>query len=379
MFFLFALLSASSFRTPNQAGQPGESPSAVALEDQVPNEGKANLVLNYSAATEYAINTDLTLKFTEQATSNADPVEVTITTKSATAPSGTPCVGKFALTGIGAADSLQFGKSYKLTSYKYGASGTAATLSLGPFTVDEPDPLVTFSVTPKTVTSLTITATLEEKADAAKDVTVTFTPKTKDGKKVEKKFTIAKDATSVSVDFPLAAAEADNTLVYGEEYTLTAAAADKVRIAGSPITIEDYTKLTITPKLTPAEDGKKDGAKDHVSLTFVNGLLPAEVAKENPKQNLKLSTVEKTTSNEDFTLNKAEGIEWTHTKGQLVVKYIYDVAKMNKYPAGSDVKLKATLEVDALKWENVEFAYTEGAKSVASVVAALFAVLALVF
>ncbi|KAK2954244.1 hypothetical protein BLNAU_10743 [Blattamonas nauphoetae] len=381
MFFLFALISASSFQSVSNAVKV--APTNIALANQKPNDGKLDMVFTVAAKTDIEEDAKLTLKFTEVTASSNAEVTITIAKAAAVVSTGGSEVhtSTNALTGIGGADSLQFGKKYKVTSYQYNAEAAITTTTNLPkeeIEITKPDPLVTFSVVPKTITSLTIKATLEEKAGAAKDVTVTFTPKTKDGKVVTKKFTMAKDATETTADFPLAAAEAADTLVYGEEYTLTLDDASKFRIAGSPITIEDYTKLTITPKLEK-EGEKGDGAKDKVSLTFVNSLLPKEVAKENPKQNLKLTTVEKTSSNEDFTLNKAEGIEWTHTAGQLVVKYIYDVAKMNKYPAGDDVKLKATLEVDDLKWEGVEFVYKEGAKTVASVVAALFAVLALVF
>ncbi|KAK2948613.1 hypothetical protein BLNAU_16432 [Blattamonas nauphoetae] len=377
MFFLFALLSASNFQSVSNAQ---DGPTDLALEDQVPNEGTANLVLTFAAATDCPASSKITVIFVEQGagSANAADDEVTIEVASTPAPDATKKTVTCPLTGIGGTKSLQFGATYNLKSYQYKAETAipaAGPLAAVEITIEEPLVEVTVTVEPKTVTTLTIVASIEKAAEAKVEAEAVFTPKTKDAKEVKKTFTFAKGDKSASAEFKLAAAEAADTLVYGEEYTITCAG---FYIKGSPITIEDYTKLTITPKLDKAGE-KADGAKDHVSLTFVNGLLPAEVAKETPKQNLKLTTVEKPASNEDFVLNKAEGIEWTHTKGQLVVKYIYDVAKMNKYPAGSDVKLKATLEVDDLKWENVEFAYTEGAKSVASVVAALFAVLALVF
>ncbi|KAK2955963.1 hypothetical protein BLNAU_9123 [Blattamonas nauphoetae] len=369
MFFLFALLSASNFRSTSNAQAP---PIGVALEDQVPNEGTANLVLEFNAATDCPASSKITLFFTENGPTPPAPVEITI--DSTPAPDTAKKTVTCPLTDIGGTKSLQFGTLYKLTSYKYGTED-AVTVNLGPIQVERELDEVKVVLEPKNKTTLTITASVEEAPDEDFPADATFTPKTKGGKIITRKFTFKAGEKSVSEDFKLAAAEADDTLVYGEEYKITT---DGFYIRGSPITIEDYTTLDIVPKLDKKGE-KPDGAVDEVSITIKNGLLPKDVAKDKPKQNLKLTTVEPAKSNEEFILNKAEGINWTHTKGQVVVKYIYNVVKMKKYPAGENVKLKATLEVDDLKWENVEFAYTEGAKSVTSVVAALFAVFALVF
>ncbi|KAK2952922.1 hypothetical protein BLNAU_12098 [Blattamonas nauphoetae] len=124
---------------------------------------------------------------------------------------------------------------------------------------------------------------------------------------VTKVFSFGGEDVSKDVEFTVAATDGSDALLYGEEITLTA------------------TRFSTLSRSSPRKERRV------------------------------MELLTKTSSNEEFILNKAEGINWTHTKGQVVIKCIYDVAKMNKDPAGDDVKLKTTLEVDSLKWEGVEF------------------------
>ncbi|KAK2941984.1 putative Vacuolar-processing enzyme [Blattamonas nauphoetae] len=145
-------------------------------------------------------------------------------------------------------------------------------------------------------------------------------------------FTAGTVKSTVSVDFAAAATSAtkvieivdtatDGRLVKGTAYIIISTGYTCNKATFTP---EDLHKLTISSKRN-VEGDKPDGAKDTIALTILNGLRIEQ-----------------------------------------------------RIPAGTDVT--ATLEInDQLKWENQAFKYAEGAKSVASVAAALFAVLVLVF
>ncbi|KAK2945962.1 hypothetical protein BLNAU_19106 [Blattamonas nauphoetae] len=183
---------------------------------------------------------------------------------------------------------------------------------------------------------------------------------------------IAAASKSKEVEIEVVTTAADGKFLAGTEYTISCEEYTPSQTTFKPL---DNSILTGSSKLAPPAEGKKaDGAVDKVTLTLVNALLPATLP-DGAKNTLKLAAEAPAASNTDYTLDKSEKFVWTPADGSLAVEYLFNDCKIAK---GSTVK--ATLAItDDLTFTEQAITYAEGAKSVASVVAALFAVLALVF
>ncbi|KAK2942241.1 hypothetical protein BLNAU_22848 [Blattamonas nauphoetae] len=363
MFILFALVSASSFRAPNT---PGEAPTAIALKDFDFATKIATVTLTYAGTDAVAADDALILSF-DTTPAGAAPIDVPFAVPTGHTPAATLDV---TIESIGTTGKLQLDTKYKLVSYSY--KGTAGAVSIDTeiefaTPTDPTDPEITILLAPKTKTSYDLTVTVGTAVGAEETIDITFKAGDVEIKPLVK---IPADAKTVTVAIPIAAAAADNTLVIGTEYTITVVGYTPSQPKFTPA---DLNKLAIASKLTPAEEGKKDGAKDKIALTIENGLLPAALP-EGGKQELKLTTVA-ATSNAEYVLDKSDKITWTHSAGKIVVDYLFNDCKV---AAGTDLTADLTIN-DDLKFAAQAFKYEEGAKSVASVVAALFAVLALVF
>ncbi|KAK2956574.1 hypothetical protein BLNAU_8414 [Blattamonas nauphoetae] len=228
------------------------------------------------------------------------------------------------------------------------------------------DPTLTITFVATSKTQYTATFSLAE-APTEKTIPVVFKAGTAKST-ISVEFTGT--ATSAEKVIEIVDTATDGKLVKGTSYTIEATGYTCSKATFTP---EDLHKLTISSKLTPDEEGKKDGAKDTIALTILNGLLPKDF-KSGDTEKLKLTTVTK--SNKEYILDHtADKALWLHDTGMILVSYVFNTCNIK---AGTDVT--ATLEInDLLKWENQAFKYAEGAKSVASVAAALFAVLVLVF
>ncbi|KAK2955632.1 hypothetical protein BLNAU_9491 [Blattamonas nauphoetae] len=272
------------------------------------------------------------------------------------------------ITKLGDANELQLDTEYTISNYKNSADATkeGATQLKVTFATPATTPTLTIAFEATSKTQYTATFSLKT-APGAVTIPVVFTAGTaKSTINVE----FAAAATSATKVIDIVDAAADGKLVKETAYTITS---EGYTCDVGTFTPGDLTKLTIASKLTPAEEGKKDGAKDKIALTIENDLLPATLP-EAGKQELKLTTVA-ATSNAEYVLNKSDKITLTHSKGKIVVDYLFNDCKV---AAGTDLTADLTIN-DDLKFTAQAFKYAEGAKSVASVVAALFAVLALVF
>ncbi|KAK2959718.1 hypothetical protein BLNAU_5207 [Blattamonas nauphoetae] len=160
-------------------------------------------------------------------------------------------------------------------------------------------------------------------------------------------------------------------LEIGTTYTI---ASEEFRCHSSTFTPVDNRILTGFSKLTPAEDGKKDGTKDKIVLTLTNALLPAELPEDSANY-LMLYEAHASRGMIDHELSKGEKFKWTPAAGSLAVEYVFNDCPIK---AGSTVRVELNI-TEEISYAEQFIEYAEGAKSVALVVAALFAVLALVF
>ncbi|KAK2950287.1 hypothetical protein BLNAU_14779 [Blattamonas nauphoetae] len=365
MFFLFALLSASSFKAPNALGDAPSSLAVSAIDGQAKT---ATLTLTYALAVDVVKNNVLKLTFSPPATSNADgDIVVDYTVPSTYDDSATTLA--IPITNIGETGKLQWDVTYTLSKYK-NAADTAGQETTTALTVKFEKPILTVAFQATTKSKYTATFSIAKADDAADtDLSVVFTA----GKsEVTIEATIEKKTKSVTVEIEIVAEAAAGKLVKETEYTIEC---EGYICEVGTFTPADNSKLTgSTKQAEPEADKKKDGAVDKITLTLVNALLPATLPTD-AKNTLKLTATDPAASNAEYTLDKGEKFEWKPSAGSLDVVYLFNDCKIK---AKSTVT--ATLAItDALTFADQAITYDAGAKSVASVVAALFAVLALVF
>ncbi|KAK2956315.1 hypothetical protein BLNAU_8682 [Blattamonas nauphoetae] len=361
MFFLFALLSASSFRTPNALG---DKPTAIAVSDEDLVANTATLTLTIASG-DVAASNKLTLTFTPAAASNAAGDVVIEFDVASDYVAATSVV--IPLTKLGETGKLQYNTQYTLSNYKNSAGATKAGSTTLTLKIVKP-PTLTISFAATSKTEYTGTFSLET-APGAGDKSVLF----KNGEStVTIPVTFAADAKSATKVIAIVGTAEAGKLVKDLKYT--------IEYAGHICDVAEFTPadnsiLTgSTKQAEPEADKKKDGAVDKITLTLVNALLPATLPTD-AKNTLKLTATDPAASNAEYTLDKGEKFEWKPSAGSLDVVYLFNDCKIK---AKSTVK--ATLAItDALTFTDQAITYEEGAKSVASVVAALFAVLALVF
>ncbi|KAK2947731.1 hypothetical protein BLNAU_17331 [Blattamonas nauphoetae] len=373
MFFIFALLSASSFRAPNE--DPTD-PEPIFVSPGHPDV--------------YG-HTSFTVRATE-VPSGSDPYSTTVKleykdkrapddTLSKTAPAVTLIKENVWMTGgevntevfitilpTGTSEAFQDGVTYNLVRVSVGAKSRVGT--------DDDD--VTFNVptlaeyvkleyTEATATTFTLSA--EFLNYVTEPVTVLFTPT--EGTDVSVILPFNETPKSMKSSATLTVGDVGSASVFkvGTEYTATV----------TPFTILSGKKWTPTSPLvttyesllTPVDPDNKDGAKDPITVTCTNGMIkPTLIEGENKTQTLVLTADDAKPATLSQTTDK---ITFNITDGQCVVSYVFNDAKIEKGTVG-----KAQLTLGETSF--LEGALTfDGSKSVASIVAALLAVLALVF
>ncbi|KAK2954533.1 hypothetical protein BLNAU_10553 [Blattamonas nauphoetae] len=363
MFFIFALLSASNFRTPNDNGDK-PSDLEITASDTVLNTG--TITVTFAKAGDVGVGDVLTFTFTPKTTSNAaGDVELTYTGVGGDAAK---TFFTLAVAKIGETGKFQWNTEYTLSNFKNAAVPAKAGSTTLKIKFEKPILTVAFQATTKS--KYTATFSIAKADDAADtDLSVVFTA----GKsEVTIEATIEKKTKSVTVEIEIVAEAAAGKLVKETEYTIEC---EGYICEVGTFTPADNSKLTgSTKQAEPAEGKKADGAVDKITLTLVNALLPATLPTD-AKNTLKLTATDPAASNADYTLDKGEKFEWKPSAGSLDVVYLFNDCKIK---AKSTVT--ATLAItDALTFTDQAITYDAGAKSVASVVAALIAVLALVF
>ncbi|KAK2955025.1 hypothetical protein BLNAU_9956 [Blattamonas nauphoetae] len=177
----------------------------------------------------------------------------------------------------------------------------------------------------------------------------------------------------MSVALTVVTTAADGMFLAGTEYIITC-----VELPPSETTLTPADNSKLTGESSLAKEGEKeDGAKDKVTVTLRNALLPAEAGlPENYTQKLTLKdTAAPATANDERILDKSETFKWTHAAGSVAVEYLFKDCPIKK---GSTVTATLVISPD-LTFTDQPITYAAGAKSVASVVAALFAVISFVF
>ncbi|KAK2943848.1 hypothetical protein BLNAU_21239 [Blattamonas nauphoetae] len=349
MFFLFALLSASSFRSPNTAG---EMPTKVELIDQNPTAKTAKIVLTYTGADAVASTAAVKLTFTEQPAATP-PVTVEYDfTASATAFDATTKKYTQSITDLDT--KLKIGKSYKLTEYSYGGSAVSGTPPTDTIVVQK---ALTVTLTATSKTKYTLKCELAANVTVATTLTVKFTA----GEKVNSvSVEFAANTKAKEVELDVVTTAADGKFLAGTEYTISC---DGYVPSQTTFTPADNSKLTGESSLAK-EGEKEDGAKDKVTVTLLNALLPVESGlPENYTQKLTLKDTAPTSANGEHKLDKSDAFKWTHAAGSVAVEYLFKDCPIKK-----DSTVTATLVISPdLTFTDQTITYAAGAKSVASV------------
>ncbi|KAK2950379.1 hypothetical protein BLNAU_14714 [Blattamonas nauphoetae] len=361
-------LPASSFRTPSN-----DDPLTVTLTPK----GADKYTLKCEVGTAVGADTDLTVKFTagesaiDMSESHAYQSRVwsphlldsTSHYKQITILNGaTSGEADIDIVAAAAANSLVAGTEYTISCTGYTPSQTK-------FTPVFNYPALTVTLKAISKTKYSLKCEVAENVVAETTIPIKFTA---GDKTIAPEVKIAAAAKSAEVELEVVTTAADGKFLAGTEYTI---ACDGYTPSVTTFKPLDNSILTGSTKLAPPAEGKKaDGAVDKVTLTLVNALLPATLP-EGAKNTLKLAAEAPAKSNTDYTLDKGEKFVWTPADGSLAVEYLFNDCKIAK-----DSTVKATLVItDDLTFTEQAITYAEGAKSVASVVTALFAVLALVF
>ncbi|KAK2954355.1 hypothetical protein BLNAU_10687 [Blattamonas nauphoetae] len=164
----------------------------------------------------------------------------------------------------------------------------------------------------------------------------------------------------------------DKKLCRGITYTITA---NDLTCIPDTFTPADNTVVTGFSKLTYFDKTKPDGTRDKVKLTFENGLIPARKPADLKNSVTLESTAPKKKEPKVYILDDSDKYTWTRDTGVLTVEYLFKDCDIK---AGSKVTAVLCAYLDEC-FMHQPIDYAEGANGVASVIAAVFAVLALVF
>ncbi|KAK2949830.1 hypothetical protein BLNAU_15225 [Blattamonas nauphoetae] len=248
-----------------------------------------------------------------------------------------------------------------------GADPTAAAVSTVDVKTSNADTPLTIAFRATSKTQYTATFRLGSASTPGVTIPVVFTAA---DHKSTVSVTFADGSTSATKVIDIVDVADDGKLAKKTAYTITA---DGYSCSLNTFTPRDNTIITGFSSLS--HFGKKpDGAKDSVTLTLVNDLLPAELP-AGAKNTLKLVAEAPNKKTTEHVLDKSDKVEWEPHAGMLHVEYLFNDCKIK---ANSNVQATLVITPD-LSWANQTIKYEAGAKSVASVVAALFSVLALVF
>ncbi|KAK2953397.1 hypothetical protein BLNAU_11683 [Blattamonas nauphoetae] len=219
-----------------------------------------------------------------------------------------------------------------------------------------------------TITTFTIGFAFS--TNQSEDVKIVFNPATTTEKAVEITIPFTWETRGNVSSAVVTVGETGSTTVFkiGEKYTTSFG---DYRLNGEEWTVAEPLSTTYASKLTPVDEEKKDGAKDPITVTCTNGMIKkALIEGDNTTQILVLTDADAKETKLSQVENK---INFTITDGQCVVSYVFNDAPIKKDTVG-----KAQLNLGTTAF--LEGALTfDGSKSVASIVAALLAVLALVF
>ncbi|KAK2944539.1 hypothetical protein BLNAU_20545 [Blattamonas nauphoetae] len=361
MFFLFALLSASSFKVPNDVVIT-ITPSAIGAD------GKGTITVTGTGLTDptRATTVDVVLEYTPAGSSN---VVVELKKEGVAVADGTlaECIIDITVAAAGSATVFQEGVKHSLTTAKVGTDAYSATTADDvTFTIPAADKTLALEYTEASATTYTVAATFGDEQTA--DVTVTFTPAEGTAVPVTFAFTEATKGKTASATLTVGAEGSATVFKIGTKYTATLA---DYTVTGKDFTPANPLTTVYASKLTPVDEEKKDGAKDKVSMTCTNGMIKAALIEGDTKTQ---TLVVKEGESDAITITQSENkINFTITAGQCVVDYLYNDAKIAKGKTGT---AKLTLGTTEFLEGAVTF---DGSKSVASIIAALLAVLAIVF
>ncbi|KAK2942015.1 hypothetical protein BLNAU_23080 [Blattamonas nauphoetae] len=361
MFFLFALLSASSFRAPNAA-------FTITHTTTLDADKKGSILVEGAATAKDTTPQTLTLKYAPPPASNAVEVVLSETQVAIDASDGSfTHTFKVAVAATGDATTFESGVEYTLTVATITAEdGMPATAPKVTFTLPTAEKTLALVYTEASATTYTVAATFGDEQKA--DVVVTFTPAEGTAVPVTFAFTDATKGKTASATLTVGAEGSATVFKIGTKYT--AALADYT-VTGKDFTPANPLTTVYASLLTPVDPEKKDGAKDKVSMTCTNGIIKASLVEGETKTQ---TLVVKEGESAAITLTQtADKINFTITAGQCVVDYLYNDAKIAKGKTGT---AKLTLGATEFLEGNLTF---DGSKSVASIIAALLAVLAIVF
>ncbi|KAK2944488.1 hypothetical protein BLNAU_20585 [Blattamonas nauphoetae] len=362
MFFLFALLSASSFRsrTSNSIG-----PDVFGMNDIDSDAGTATLWMKFLSKSDIVAGKPIVITFVKTPILDEDnPVLVDITIPKAVAL-GDDLNYTHIINDIG--ESLLLDTMYSLYSYQHNSDTPTKDL-----------PSVEFFVAPKKlgVQLIPITQTkyaleCELKYNVKKDTKIPIT------------LTAGKTVISPDVTFP------SGTKTQKVELDVVTVAADNKHLAGTKYTIsckgyyhdygdfvpEDNSVMIGNSTLNQIGD-VGDGAVDQIELLFINTLFPKEAdLPEGYTQKLTLKATSKETGTKEHILDRSEKFSWVHSDRSVYVTFVF-----KDCPIKANSTVTASLEIsDILHFMEQPMTYAQSAKSVAAVVAALFAVIAFVF
>ncbi|KAK2956446.1 hypothetical protein BLNAU_8500 [Blattamonas nauphoetae] len=363
MFFLFALLSASSFRQPN-------APEATITVGTIDATGAGKITVKgkdlpgKGTSPESWDPIEISLKYTP---TTGDAITLATTSSAVTVTDGA-FTHEFTVTATddGASGSFKVGVKYALSTVSVpGATYTPADTDAVTFAY----PTLALEYTAASASTYTVKATFE--VDQEADVVATFKPTTTTEKDVPVTFafTAATKGKVATAIVKVGAEGSAEIFKIGEKYT--ASFTGKYTLTGKEWTPANPLTTTYTSLLTPIDPDKKDGAKDPITVTCVNGMIKgALIEGDNKTRTLVLTEGTSTPINLAYVENK---VNFTITDGQCVVSYVFNDAKIEKGKTG-----KAQLNLGTTAFLEGDLTF-DGSKSVASIIAALLAVLAIVF
>ncbi|KAK2953366.1 hypothetical protein BLNAU_11651 [Blattamonas nauphoetae] len=327
MLFLFALLSASSFKVPND--DPTEPDPTITIEySDIDKAGAGTITVtgaDLAAKSEGGFDpVHVTLLYTPPTPGAA--ITLTTSTKVTVEDGGFTHPFTIAVKDAGSDTVFQHGVKYALTTVTVEGVDPRSGTADEAFTPTIPTLALTYSEA--TTTTFTLTATFTD--DKSGNVKVTFKPATDTEKSVE--VTIAFGETPKKTETAtLTVAEAGSTTAFkiGEKYTATFT---DYRVTGDEWTPTNPLTTTYASKLTPVDEEKKDGAKDPITVTCTNGMIKkALIEGDNTTQILVLTDADAKETKLSQVENK---INFTITDGQCVVSYVFNDAPIKKSTVG---------------------------------------------
>ncbi|KAK2944508.1 hypothetical protein BLNAU_20557 [Blattamonas nauphoetae] len=366
MFFFFTVLSASNFNTPNDLGIV---PQNITYRNVDGLAKTATLALGFHNAGDVVKGNTVSLTFTP-ATNTNNAIYVSFTVKeNLVEPNNTLFIP---ITNIGEEDNFQWDTRYELRHYENSADPSRGGLTYLYITLNSPPPPLIFDFILHGWTHYTVTCSLTTPAEADEAISVSFGDDfVKAGVTING--TIAAGSTSFSTDIDISNDPITDKFWRGVNHTIYSNGFTCYPKEFCPF---DTTGLVASSKLTRADPTKPNGAIDTIVLTLQHEYLPAAFPDDATNTlGLLLLTPHGKEDYIMFYLNEGKKFKWTPAAGSLAVEYRYNHCKI---PARSEVWAHLTINQD-LRYENLPLFLEEGERSVACVMAALFAVLVIVF